>query len=169
MTPINSIKEYVDIVKQGLSSKNKDSKPKKIVIVGAGLTGLAAGYELLQAGHDVQILEAQHRVGGRIYTLREPFAQGLYAEAGAMRIPRAHVLTMAYIKKFGLQTMDFMMGNPQTYVHVGGIKHRMAEVQANPELMGFETSAKEKGRLAGDIWDEDDSSTREKSGERWLG
>jgi monoamine oxidase len=47
-----------------------------------------------------------------------------------------------------------MMGNPQTYVHVGGVKRRMAEVQANPELMGFETSAKEKGRLAGDIWDD---------------
>ena len=98
-----------------------------------------------------------------------PLHKGLYGEAGAMRIPRAHALTMAYIEKFGLQTMDFMMGNPQTYVHVGGIKRRMAEVQANPELMGFETSAKEKGRLAGDIWDETIRPLVEKSGERWLG
>lgn len=154
MTSENSIQDYVDIVKQGISKKIKGNKPKKVVIVGAGIAGLAAGYELLQAGHDVQILEAQHRVGGRIYTLRDPFAQGLYGEAGAMRIPRAHSLTMAYIEKFGLQIADFMMGNPQAYVHVGGIKRRMAEVQAKPELMGFETSAKEKGRLAGDIWDE---------------
>ncbi|MCE9646325.1 MAG: flavin monoamine oxidase family protein [Chloroflexi bacterium] len=151
---MTSIQDYVDIVKQGISKKAKDGRPKKVVIVGAGLTGLAAGYELLQAGHDVQILEAQHRIGGRIYTLREPFAPGLYAEAGAMRIPRAHTLTMAYLEKFGLKTIDFMMGNPQAYVHVGGIKRRMAEVQVNPDLMGFETSAKEKGRLAGDIWDE---------------
>lgn len=154
MTSENLIVEYVDVVKQGLAKKIKSGKPKKIIIVGAGLTGLAAAYELIQAGHDVQILEAQHRVGGRIYTLRDPFAQGLYAEAGAMRIPRAHALTMAYIEKFGLQTVDFMMGNPQTYAHIGGVKHRMSEVQADPSLLGFETSAKEKGKLAGDLWDE---------------
>jgi monoamine oxidase len=154
MTSDDHIQEYVDVAKQGIAKRYKDGKPKKVIIVGAGLTGLAAGYELIQAGHDVQILEAQHRVGGRIYTLRDPFAQGLYAEAGAMRIPRAHTLTMAYIEKFELQTIDFMMGNPQTYVHVGGVKRRMAEIQTNPDLMGFETSAKEKGKLAGDLWDE---------------
>jgi len=145
-----SIQKYVDIVKGGLG---RDQKPKKVVIVGAGLAGLSAGYELLQAGHDVEIIEAQHRVGGRIYTLREPFAQGLYGEAGAMRIPRAHGLTMAYIEKFGLKTHDFMMGSPQAYVYVGGIKRRMSEVQADPSLMGFEVTDKEKGKLAGDVWE----------------
>jgi monoamine oxidase len=84
MTSGYSIQDYVDVVKQGISKKVKDGRPKKVVIVGAGLTGLAAGYELLQAGHEPIILEAQHRIGGRIYTLREPFAQGLYADAGAM-------------------------------------------------------------------------------------
>src|SRR5690606_2635349 len=68
-------------------------------------------------------------------------------------IPRSHELTMAYIEKFGLQTQDFVMGNPQTYVHIGGVKRRMADVQANPDLLGFETSAGEKGKLAGDLWD----------------
>jgi monoamine oxidase len=92
-------------------------------------------------------------VGGRIYTLREPFAKGLYGEAGAMRIPRAHKLTMAYLEKFNLQTQDFMMGNPNTYVYIGGVKRRMAEVQKNPDVLGFETSANEKGKLAGDIWE----------------
>jgi monoamine oxidase len=100
------------------------------------------------------VLEAQQRVGGRIYTMREPFAQGLYAEAGAMRIPRAHTLTMAYIDKFGLPTSDFVMGNPKTYVHVGGVRRRMAEVVSNPESLGFETHAGEEGRLAGDFWEE---------------
>jgi monoamine oxidase len=150
----HSIQDYVDVVKHGIEKKFKGGKPKKVIIVGAGLAGLSAASELLRAGHDPLILEAQHRVGGRIYTLRDPFAQGLYGEAGAMRIPRAHPLTMAYIEKFGLKTKDFIMGNPRTYVHIGGVKHRMAEVQADPHLMGFETSTKEKGRLAGALWEE---------------
>ncbi|MFZ5904245.1 MAG: flavin monoamine oxidase family protein [Chloroflexota bacterium] len=150
-----SLDDYLDVIRRGITARFKPGgKPKKVVIVGAGVAGLVAGYELLQAGHDPLILEAQHRVGGRIYTLREPFAQGLYGEAGAMRIPRAHTLTMAYVEKFNLPTSDFVMGNPQAYVYVGGVKRRMAEVQARPDLMGFETSAKEKGKISGTFWEE---------------
>ncbi|MGH9703464.1 MAG: NAD(P)-binding protein, partial [Candidatus Acidiferrales bacterium] len=46
----------------------RTDKPKKILIAGAGLAGLAAGYELVQAGHDVSIIEASTRPGGRVYT-----------------------------------------------------------------------------------------------------
>jgi len=67
---------------------------KRVVVMGAGLAGLVAAYELKRQGHQVIVLEAQDRVGGRIYTLRG-FAPGLYAEAGGMRIPRAHHLTLA--------------------------------------------------------------------------
>ena len=150
----HSIPDYVDVVKHGISSKFDGTRPKKVIIVGAGLAGLSAGYELLQAGHEPLILEAQQRVGGRVYTLREPFARGLYGEAGAMRIPRTHALTMSYIEKFGLQTADFAMGNPEAYVHVGGIKRRMAEILANPELMGFQMAEVEKGKISGHYWEE---------------
>jgi monoamine oxidase len=155
MNSVYPIQDYVDVVKQGIDKKFKRGRPgKKVVVVGAGLAGLSAAYELLQAGHDPVILEAQHRVGGRIYTMRQPFTQGLYGEAGAMRIPRAHTLTMAYIEKFGLPTTDFPMGTSQTYVHVGGVRRRMAEVQADPELLGFETAEIEKGKLSGHFWEE---------------
>lgn len=50
------------------------------------MAGLVAGYELLRAGHDLLIPEARHRIGGRVYTVWEPFADGLYAEAGAMQL-----------------------------------------------------------------------------------
>jgi monoamine oxidase len=76
--------------------------PKKIIIIGAGMAGLSAGYELTQLGHDVTILEARARPGGRVHTLREPFADGLYAEAGAARIPDTHELTLKYVKLFEL-------------------------------------------------------------------
>ena len=76
--------------------------PKKIIIIGAGMAGLSAGYELTQLGHDVTILEARARPGGRVHTLREPFDDGLYAEAGAARIPEDHNLTLKYVKLFNL-------------------------------------------------------------------
>ena len=59
------------------------------------------------------MLEAQQRVGGRVHTLREPFTDGLYAEAGAMRIPRSHDLTMAYFEHFRLPTRAVHDGQPE--------------------------------------------------------
>jgi monoamine oxidase len=79
--------------------------PKRVVVVGAGLAGLAAAYELTRAGHDVTVLEAQARPGGRVQTLREPFSDGLYAEAGAMNVFDTHDWTLKYVKLFGL-TLD---------------------------------------------------------------
>ncbi|MDT5123801.1 MAG: monoamine oxidase [Acidobacteriota bacterium] len=78
------------------------ARRKRIVIIGAGLGGLSAAYQLTQAGHDVTILEARTRAGGRVHTLREPFSDGLHAEAGAMFVPDSHDLTMHYVKLFGL-------------------------------------------------------------------
>src|SRR3954466_12212878 len=84
-----------------LASSPAPLSPKqRVLVVGAGLAGLAAAYELTQAGHDVTVLEARSRAGGRVQTLREPFADGLHAEAGAMFIPDSHDLTMHYIKLF---------------------------------------------------------------------
>jgi monoamine oxidase len=57
---------------------------KRVIIVGAGLAGLEAAYELTQAGHDVTVIEAQDRAGGRVYTLRECFPDGLYVEVGGV-------------------------------------------------------------------------------------
>jgi len=76
--------------------------PKKVIVIGAGLAGLVAGYELTQAGHDVAILEARERPGGRVHTIREPFSDGLHAEAGALFIPDNHHLTLKYTSLFRL-------------------------------------------------------------------
>ena len=61
---------------------SKTQKPKKVIVVGAGMAGLVAAFELAQVGHDVTVLESQTRVGGRVYTLGEKdgFAKGLYGE-----------------------------------------------------------------------------------------
>jgi monoamine oxidase len=48
------------------SSTARQASVKKVAILGAGISGLAAGLELVKAGHDVIILEAQLRPGGRV-------------------------------------------------------------------------------------------------------
>src|SRR5262249_18142672 len=76
---------------------------KRVIVIGAGLAGLSAGFELTQAGHDVTILEAQTRPGGRACSIRQPFSDNLYAEAGATRIAETNDLTLKYARLFGLQ------------------------------------------------------------------
>ena len=80
---------------------------KKVLILGAGMAGLVAAYELSKAGHDVTVLEARTRPGGRVHTLREPFSDGLFAEEGAARIPENHDLTLRYVKEFALPLEPF--------------------------------------------------------------
>lgn len=80
---------------------------RKVLILGAGMAGLVAAYELTKLGHDVTVLEARTRPGGRVYTLREQFSDGLYAEAGAARIPNTHELTLKYVKTFDLPLEPF--------------------------------------------------------------
>lgn len=76
---------------------------RKVLVLGAGIAGLAAAFELQRAGFVVQVLERQARVGGRILTLRDAFEGGQYAELGATRIPSHHLLTRGYCTRFGLE------------------------------------------------------------------
>ena len=144
--------DMLQIIESGL--ERGEAAPKRVIIVGAGMAGLVAGYELLRAGHNPVILEAQNRVGGRVFTLREPFALGLYAEAGAMRIPRAHDLTMAYVTKFGLNTHDFTMGNRNAYYYLNGCKWRIKDADVDPECLGFPVADHERGVTLDALWAE---------------
>jgi monoamine oxidase len=79
---------------------------RKVVVIGGGLSGLVAAYELGKLNFDVTVLEAQERPGGRVFTLRS-FSEGLWADAGASRIPDDHNLTLQYIKEFSLPLILF--------------------------------------------------------------
>lgn len=84
-----------DYVRPALPRRGPDGRSQRVVVVGAGLAGLAAAHELVRAGHDVTVIEARSRAGGRVHTIRRPFADDLYAEAGAMFAGGPHVVRYA--------------------------------------------------------------------------
>jgi monoamine oxidase len=141
--------DVVAVAAEGL--ERRPGERKRVIVIGAGMAGLVAAYELRRLGHEPVVLEAQNRVGGRVYTLRD-FAPGLYAEAGAMRIPRAHDLTLEYCRHFGLEMRPFVMGNPKGLVFIGGVRMTAAEAQASPERLPYELADHERGKSADQLW-----------------
>ena len=89
----------------GMLSSNGNAK--KIIVIGAGMSGLVAAYELVRVGHDVTILEARDRIGGRVLTTRSPFSNNHFAEGGAARIKPSHNLTLGYANHFNLNLDPF--------------------------------------------------------------
>jgi monoamine oxidase len=92
-------------------------KGVKIVILGAGVAGLSAAYELRKAGYDCTILEARDRVGGRNWSVRGGtklvmtdgttqtcgFDEGLYFNAGPARLPSHHQTVLGYCRELGVE------------------------------------------------------------------
>ena len=75
---------------------------KTVTVIGAGLAGLSAAYDLQRAGWNVTVLEARERVGGRVYSVRS-FSNGLVAEAGGEFIEDNHIRMLALAKQFDLK------------------------------------------------------------------
>lgn len=73
----------------------------RIIVIGAGLAGLSAAYELLRAGHEVQVFEARERVGGRVYTVQ--LTAGQYGDLGAEFVDDNHTAAIAYADEFDLK------------------------------------------------------------------
>lgn len=78
-----------------------------VVVVGAGLAGLRAAAMLRQAGRQVVVLEAREHAGGRVRTVRSPFDDGLYGEAGAIRIAPAHRTVLRLAREYRLPLLPF--------------------------------------------------------------
>lgn len=130
------------------------STPKRVVVVGAGLSGLTAALALRKAGWDVVVLEARDRVGGRVHTLYRPFGDGLHVEAGGESIDDNHDQIQALARHYGLalarRPADKL--NDAAF-YAGGKRSVLSTVAATDPgaLSGYTTFSDTLITLAGDL------------------
>lgn len=107
---------------------------KHIIILGAGLAGMASAYELQKLGYTCTILEARERSGGRVFSARRGsvnkevhmplqkamFDEGQYFNAGPSRIPHHHQLTLHYCKELGVPVQVYNNINEASYFYAEG-------------------------------------------------
>ncbi|MEP7136979.1 MAG: FAD-dependent oxidoreductase [Chloroflexota bacterium] len=108
---------------------------RTVTIIGAGLAGLSAAYDLHRAGWKVTVLEARERVGGRVFSVRK-FSNGLVAEGGGEFIDQQHARMLAYVKEFNLSLGEVGSWRGQTddwgaYEGKAGLGH-------DPSVWGFD-------------------------------
>jgi monoamine oxidase len=117
----------------GLGLAKESGTGKTVAILGAGVAGLTAAYELDRAGYDCVILEASRRIGGRSLTLRRgdtlremdgpvqecAFDEGQYLNAGPGRIPHHHVHVIDYCRQFGVMLQPYIFASRANLVHSG--------------------------------------------------
>ncbi|MBB2201055.1 flavin monoamine oxidase family protein [Gluconacetobacter tumulisoli] len=103
----------------------------RVLVLGAGLAGMLAAYELRKAGYQVRILEFQNRSGGRNISLRGgdtltelggatqkvQFAPGNYINPGPWRIPYHHQGLLHYCREFGVELEPFVELNHNSWLH----------------------------------------------------
>lgn len=96
-----------------------ECKAFKVGIIGGGLAGLSAAFELRKLGFDITIFEMQeNRIGGRVYTHYFDKDKKFHGELGDMRIPVSHETIWHYINIFGLKTRPFIENNPNAFIYV---------------------------------------------------
>ncbi len=96
------------------------NKPgKRILVIGAGFSGLATAHELRSAGYDVTVLEARNRVGGRVVTFTD-LVPGKHVEGGGELIGSNHPTWVSYAEKFKLSFLDVTEEDLEFPIVLGG-------------------------------------------------
>ncbi|MBS1816477.1 MAG: FAD-dependent oxidoreductase [Acidobacteria bacterium] len=126
----------------------------KVIVLGAGVSGLVTAYELGKLGYDVRVIEARDRVGGLNWTVRKgtehqeigatekqvcAFDEGLYVNVGPWRIPYTHTGVLGYCREVGVPVEIFINEAENSYFYyegeqfgsLAGKRLRLREVKAD--------------------------------------
>jgi monoamine oxidase len=93
------------LISESFATTGARAAAGRVVVVGAGFSGLAAAHELRAAGYDVTMVEARNRVGGRVLSFRDMVA-GKTVEGGAELVGSNHPAWVSYKERFGLEFLD---------------------------------------------------------------
>lgn len=141
----------IDSTASGPPPLSGSGKGKKVLILGAGLAGMTAAYELGKLGYSCQILEARAFAGGRCQSARNGFAlqelggdtqrctfdKGNYINHGPWRIPLHHQSTLHYTRLFEVPLEVMVNDNDHSIVYLdnsgplGRQRLRPAELKAD--------------------------------------
>lgn len=90
-------------------------KKPKVIIIGAGFSGLAAAYALHKRNIDFVILEARNRIGGRVYSHTIDEKENLVIELGAEWVGNSHIRIKELCYEFGLELFNNQMDTHLIY------------------------------------------------------
>jgi len=140
---------------------------RSVAVLGAGIAGLVAAYELRRAGWNVTVLEARDRIGGRVWTLRGgdrivqtgrpdqvcEFSEGLYLNAGAARIPHHHHAILGYARDFGVPMEVMVNSNRAARSEFGGrvFTNRQLAYDTRGRFAELLAKAIDRGALDGEM------------------
>ena len=113
-----------------LAAAPGSGKGVKVVILGGGIAGLVAAYELGQLGYNCTLLEARARPGGRNWTVRggdkvvfedgttqtSTWDTGNYQNVGPARLPSIHPTILGYCRKLGVELQVEVNTSRSTYL-----------------------------------------------------
>lgn len=125
------------------------AKPKRVIVAGAGITGLCCAYELMQHGIDVTVLEASGRYGGHVFSGHDGLSDGLWADYGADHLTRpGYEQFFRYVEAFGLEAVPYpnaegspLPANNGQLTQIGGkfYSDAMLAETATLKALGFNT------------------------------
>ena len=105
---------------------SRDLGGTSVLVAGAGLAGLTAAYDLSSMGADVTVIDARERVGGRVWTIHEGFADRQHAEAGG---------DMIEVDQKAIRELASSLDLKLTRILRSGFGYARADAVGRPRLM----------------------------------
>ncbi len=108
-----------------------DAQGPRVVIVGAGIAGLNACYQLQKKGVQATLYEGSSRVGGRMFTLKDKMGNGITTDVGGEFVDSTHEDIIGLVKELGLSLYDLREDplTPKTY-YFGGMERDQEALKA---------------------------------------